>query len=62
MTDKCDRHHLTPIRESWKKIQKSGTELASFLEKNPTKNKKIGFWELSQRHFWIKNPESLFRF
>ena len=28
---------LTPIRESWKKIQKPGTELASFLEKNPTK-------------------------
>ena len=27
--------HLTPIRESWKKTQKPGTELASFLEKNP---------------------------
>ena len=29
------------------------------LEKNPTKNKKIGFWELSQRHFWKKNPWAL---
>ena len=40
-----------------KKIQKPGTELASFLEKNPTKIQKIGFWELSQRHFWKKNPD-----
>ena len=36
---------LTPIRESWKKIQKPGTEQASFLEKKPNKNPKNEFWE-----------------
>ena len=55
--------HMTPNLLNWtfqpillfnpypwiseKKIQKPGTELASFLEKNPTKIQKIGFWELS---------------
>ena len=53
-------NQLTPIRESWKKIQKPGTELASFLEKNPTKIKKIGFWELSKRHFWKNYPKMAF--
>ena len=36
---------LTPIRESWKKIQKPGTELASFLEKKSkqkSKNRILG--------------------
>ena len=35
---------LTPIRESWKKIQKSGTELASFLEKNPDLKSGLDFF------------------
>ena len=46
---------LTPICEPWKKIQKLRTELASILGKNPMKIQKIGFWELSQRHFWKKS-------
>ena len=48
---------LHPYLWILEKIQKPGTELASFLEKNPTKIQKLGFWELSQRHIWKKNPE-----
>ena len=48
---------LTPIRESWKKIQKPGTEQASFLEKNQTKIQKTNFGNVWERHFWKKNPD-----
>ena len=51
--------YLTPIRESWKKIQKSGTELASFLKK---KSRRI--WErlgASFLDFWKKYPKMPFR-
>ena len=38
------KSYLTPIRESWKKIQKPRTELASFLKKKiQRKLKKSGF-------------------
>ena len=46
---------LTPIRESWKKIQKPGTELASFLEK---KSRRV--WEPLGASFMEKNPKNGF--
>ena len=41
-----------------KKIQKPGTELASFLEKKiQTKIQKSNFGNVWERHFWKKNPD-----
>jgi len=42
-----------------KKIQKPGTELASFLEKNPTKIQKIEIWERLGASF-MKKKSRLF--